>query len=215
MGAGASKPADPEKARKHVFTSDSPVQFSQGLVESLQSSSETDSSRSQSLELHIQARVAEELNRIRAREKQTLADIEKRIGSSYASEAPSKTKNNASSFASQPLSLESPRVPFAGTQFDPAPAAVSSPAQTTDDTPSNPKTVSSGKVAKDIESLRESLASRPTIRKLDTELESAREGVVKCLRDNQKRPLDCWQEVDTFKREVARLEKEWVQKMIS
>ncbi|EEQ27690.1 hypothetical protein McanMca71_000197 [Microsporum canis] len=215
MGAGASKPADSEKTRKHVFTSDSPVQFSQGLVDSLQSSSETDSSRSQSLELHIQARVAEELNRIRARERQTLADIEKRIAASYPSEAPSTTKTNTSPFANQPLSLESPRVPFAGTEFDHAPA-VPTPAETNDDAAaSNPKIVSSGKVAKEIEALRESLASRPTIRKLDPELESAREGVVKCLRDNQKRPLDCWQEVDTFKREVARLEKEWVQKMIS
>ncbi|KAK2834920.1 hypothetical protein FQN49_006783 [Arthroderma sp. PD_2] len=215
MGAGASKPADPEKARKHVFTSDSPVQFSQGLVESLQSSSETDSSRSQSLELHIQARVAEELNRIRARETQTLADIEKRIGASYPSEAPSTAKNIASSFASEPLSLESPRVPFAGTEFDRIPAAAPAPSQTNDETPSNPKTVSSGKVAKEIEALRKSLAARPTVQKLDAEIESAREGVVKCLRDNQNRPLDCWQEVDTFKREVARLEKEWVQKMIS
>ncbi|EFQ98350.1 hypothetical protein MGYG_01383 [Nannizzia gypsea CBS 118893] len=215
MGAGASKPADSEKGRKHVFNSDSPVQFSQGLVESLQSSSETDSSRSQSLELHIQARVAEELNRIRERETQTLADIEKRIAASYPSEAPAAAKSNISTLANQPLSLESPRVPFAGTEFDHVPAA-SAPVESNDEAAAvNPKMVSSGRVAKEIESLRESLASRPTIRKLDPELESAREGVVKCLRDNQKRPLDCWQEVDTFKREVARLEKEWVQKMIS
>ncbi|EGD98416.1 MICOS complex subunit [Trichophyton mentagrophytes] len=215
MGAGASKPADSEKGGKHVFSSNSPVQFSQVLVESLQSSSETDASRSQSLELHIQARVAEELNRIRERETQTLADIEKRIAASYPSEGPATAKSNISTLASQPLSLESPRVPFAGTEFDRVPAT-SAPADNSDEAAAiNPKMISSGRVAKEIEALRESLASRPTIRKLDPELETAREGVVKCLRDNQKRPLDCWQEVDTFKREVARLEKEWVQKMIS
>ncbi|EGD83839.1 hypothetical protein H112_07519 [Trichophyton rubrum D6] len=215
MGAGTSKPADSEKGGKHVFSSNSPVQFSQVLVESLQSSSETDASRSQSLELHIQARVAEELNRIRERETQTLADIEKRIAASYPSEGPATAKSNISTLASQPLSLESPRVPFAGTEFDRVPAT-SAPAESSDEAAAiNPKMISSGRVAKEIEALRESLASRPTIRKLDPELETAREGVVKCLRDNQKRPLDCWQEVDTFKREVARLEKEWVQKMIS
>ncbi|KLJ09380.1 hypothetical protein EMPG_09936, partial [Blastomyces silverae] len=40
---------------------------------------QTDSSRAQTIELHIQNRIAAELERIRARETQTLADLEKRI----------------------------------------------------------------------------------------------------------------------------------------
>jgi len=36
---------------------------------------------------------------------------------------------------------------------------------------------------------------------------AAKDGVVKCLRENDRRPLDCWREVEAFKREVGRLEK--------
>lgn len=35
----------------------------------------------------------------------------------------------------------------------------------------------------------------------------AKDSVVKCLRENDRRPLDCWREVEAFKREVGRLEK--------
>lgn len=45
---------------------------------------------------------------------------------------------------------------------------------------------------------------------LPKELERARESVVGCLRLNDLRPLDCWREVEGFKREVRRLEEEYV-----
>ncbi|KAK2736348.1 hypothetical protein FQN57_000798 [Myotisia sp. PD_48] len=219
MGVGASKPATGQgKPTKHVFTSETPVQFSAGLVESLQSSSETDSSRLQTIELHIQSRVAEELERIRSREAPSLADLEKRIADSHGSAK--KSPGQIPTGIDAPLSLESPRVPFAG--YDGLSAA-SAAAAATAASPSSPSSqpyiasdeLNSGHVSKEIEALRQRLASRPTVRKLDAETEKAREDVVRCLRDNEARPLDCWQEVDVFKKEVARLERAWVQKVIT
>lgn len=40
----------------------------------------------------------------------------------------------------------------------------------------------------------------------DKEVNHAKERVVACLRLNDRRPLDCWKEVETFRREVGRLE---------
>lgn len=40
----------------------------------------------------------------------------------------------------------------------------------------------------------------------DKGVEDAREKVVKCLRMKDRRPLDCWEEVRGFRREVSRLE---------
>lgn len=35
------------------------------------------------------------------------------------------------------------------------------------------------------------------------------------MRDNDRRPLDCWEEVEKFKVEVKKLEKGWVNKVTS
>lgn len=42
-------------------------------------------------------------------------------------------------------------------------------------------------------------------------MEKAREELVACLRTNDRRPLDCWQEVEGFKREVGRLERKFIE----
>lgn len=49
----------------------------------------------------------------------------------------------------------------------------------------------------------------------DAGVEKAREGLVQCLRLNDRRPLDCWEEREAFKREVARLERQFVDKTLS
>ena len=41
----------------------------------------------------------------------------------------------------------------------------------------------------------------------DKAVEKAKQDVVTCLRLNDRRPLDCWKEVEAFKKEVGRLEK--------
>jgi altered-inheritance-of-mitochondria protein 13 len=53
------------------------------------------------------------------------------------------------------------------------------------------------------------------VREIPDGVESARSDVVRCLRDNDRRPLDCWKEVEAFKEEVRRLEKGWVEKVVS
>jgi len=55
-------------------------------VTTLTQADETDSTREKLLELHIQARVAEELSRLEARESQVLAGIEERLHAAAASE---------------------------------------------------------------------------------------------------------------------------------
>ncbi|ODH35372.1 hypothetical protein ACO22_02945 [Paracoccidioides brasiliensis] len=176
MGAGGSKPAAAGTASRHIFSSDTPVQFSQAFVESLQGSPETDSTRAQTLELHIQNRIAAELERIRARESQTLADLEKRLAEDSSSPSASPASTN------------------------------------TDGTPV--QELSSARVRQEISSLSAKLAERRKVRELDEGVEKARGDLVRCLKGNKRRPLDCWREVEGFKREVGRLEKKWVESVV-
>ena len=44
----------------------------------------------------------------------------------------------------------------------------------------------------------------------DKGVEISKEKVVQCLRINDRRPLDCWKEVEGFKMEVARLEERFL-----
>lgn len=70
-------------------------------------------------------------------------------------------------------------------------------------------------VAKEVEALRTKLEARKAVRALPDSVEGARAEVVRCLRENDRRPLDCWQEVENFKIEVKKLEKGWVDKVTS
>lgn len=70
-------------------------------------------------------------------------------------------------------------------------------------------------VAKEVEALRAKLEERRQVRQLPEAVEAARGEVVRCLRENDRRPLDCWQEVERFKEEVRRLEKGWVDKVVA
>ncbi|PGH08660.1 hypothetical protein AJ79_05942 [Helicocarpus griseus UAMH5409] len=200
---------------KWIAFFETPVQFSQGFVESLQASSETDSTRAQTIELHIQNRVAAELERIRARETQTLADLEKRIAAHSASsqKQPLPNQQSSDSESQPPISLDAPRVPFAGPGSAAELAAKNAPVSSADGVPSAQE-LSSAQVQQEISALKEKLAERRKVRELDEGVEKAREEVVRCLRGNEKRPLDCWQEVEGFKREVGRLERKWVENVV-
>lgn len=65
-------------------------------------------------------------------------------------------------------------------------------------------------MAKEIEDLKGKLEGRKRKVKMDREVERAKEEVIICLRKNDRRPLDCWEEVERFKREVGRLERRFV-----
>lgn len=70
-------------------------------------------------------------------------------------------------------------------------------------------------VNKEIEAMRKKLEERKQVRPLPEAVEGARNEVIRCLREHDRRPLDCWQEVESFKAEVKKLEKSWVEKVVS
>jgi altered-inheritance-of-mitochondria protein 13 len=70
-------------------------------------------------------------------------------------------------------------------------------------------------VSKEIEAMRQKLEARKQVRDLPEGVDGARNEVIRCLREHDRRPLDCWQEVENFKAEVKKLEKSWVEKVVS
>ncbi|KAI1501657.1 hypothetical protein F5X99DRAFT_408883 [Biscogniauxia marginata] len=161
MGASSSKPSS------HVWKASSPAGVSQDVVDSLQSSSETDTTRAQTLELAVQARVAEELKKL-----QSHTDAALRAAQEKASE-------------------------------------IAEAEQTTTEAGNSRETVS-----REVEALRARLDKRKQLRPLPEGVERARGEVVRCLVENDRRPLDCWREVESFKEEVRRLERGWVDKVV-
>ncbi|EXK30906.1 hypothetical protein FOXG_03330 [Fusarium oxysporum f. sp. lycopersici 4287] len=159
MGSSESKPIS-----SHVWKASAPNGLSQDLVDSLQSSNETDASRSKIVELQIQARVAEELKKLQQKEAEALKIAHEKLAS-----ADFKDNNSTSQYT----------------------------------------------VSKEIEAMREKLESRKQVRPLPESVEGARNEVIRCLREHDRRPLDCWQEVENFKAEVKKLEKSWVEKVVS
>jgi MICOS complex subunit MIC19 len=49
---------------------------------------------------------------------------------------------------------------------------------------------------------------------LDRDVERATDEVVRCLRGNDRRPLDCWREVEVFREVVGRVERGWVERTL-
>lgn len=68
----------------------------------------------------------------------------------------------------------------------------------------------------EIEALKEKLGRRRVKEEVvgDKGVKKAREEVVSCLRINDRRPLDCWKEVEAFRREVGRLEGAFLGKVL-
>ncbi|KAL1584232.1 hypothetical protein WHR41_06746 [Cladosporium halotolerans] len=195
MGNGASKP------EQHVFNADSPVRFSQSLIDSLQSNPETDSTRAQDQEYKVQSRVNAELTRIRDAGAQQLSDLTASLTTNVASEPeavassePSRDPNSLFYHLSSPFYQDH----SAG---KPAAAA-----------PRTDSGRSHASVSQQIMDLKAKLEARKQIEKPSPEVEKARENVQNCLRKNDRRPLDCWEEVEQFKAEVAKMEKAFVQR---
>ncbi|KAH6667529.1 putative altered inheritance of mitochondria protein 13, mitochondrial [Halenospora varia] len=169
MGSGSSKPTEAPTAQ--VWKSDTPVRFSSGLVDSLQSSPETDSTRAKTLELHIQSRVNAELKKLQDQAAKDYEELQTKVS---AKEPEKETKSAGDTL--RDLGRES--------------------------------------VQNDVKELRKKLEQRKKLADVDEGIEKAKSEVVKCLRDNDRRPLDCWKEVETFKQEVRRLEGTWVEKVV-
>ncbi|KAL8934327.1 MAG: hypothetical protein Q9216_005965 [Gyalolechia sp. 2 TL-2023] len=193
MGQNSSKP--PPSSTQHVFTSESPVSFSPDLVNALQASPETDSTRSKDLELHIQRRVHAELQRLDAEHTQRLSDLQQQISSS-----PDPTTESTLPDAKTPDQSTSPGGP------DRKAAAEGDKL----------RDLGRQSVQKEIDALKEKLQRRKMKEEVvqDKAVEKAKGEVVNCLRLNDRRPLDCWREVEVFKEEVGRLEKDFLGKVM-
>ena len=70
-------------------------------------------------------------------------------------------------------------------------------------------------VSKEIEALRTKLEERRRLKKLPDGVVEARADVIRCLHENDRRPLDCWEEVERFKGEVKKMEQGWFEKVTS
>ncbi|KAK8166356.1 hypothetical protein IWX90DRAFT_432567 [Phyllosticta citrichinensis] len=187
MGAGNSKP---EADKAHVFNA-APVHLSSHLTDSLQNSPQTDTTRALALERQVQERLSAELEKLRALEAQRLSQLQDTL----ASEATASDKNDQHDTLTDKIadSLSS------------ADALAEKQRQ---------RDMSRGLVQKQIDELRAKLESRKRVEAADPGVEKAKANVVQCLRINDRRPLDCWKEVDAFKKEVGRLEKEFVEKTV-
>ena len=79
---------------------------------------------------------------------------------------------------------------------------------------SQQKDRSNDSVTKEVAELRSKLERRKKLEQTDPAVEKAKDGLVQCLRLNDRRPLDCWQEVESFKAEVAKLEQKFVDRAL-
>ncbi|KAK6348748.1 hypothetical protein TWF730_009521 [Orbilia blumenaviensis] len=69
-------------------------------------------------------------------------------------------------------------------------------------------------VAQSISTLSQKLRNQSSSVDQSEVVKRAETAVVRCLRLNDRRPLDCWREVEEFKREVIRLENAFVSKVV-
>lgn len=192
MGAGNSKP---DGTAQHVFNPEAPVRFSSELIESLQNSPQSDTTRSKALELQVQSRVERELSQLHAKEQQRLRELQDAIAAAAdAAEATAATENAAPSLAERLADSLSSADVLAEKQ--------------------RRRDMSHALVQREIEGLRRKLEERKKLEQPDGGVEEAKLKVVECLRVNDRRPLDCWREVEAFKKEVGRLEKEFVEKTV-
>ena len=209
MGNSQSTPSD---TTKHVFSSDTPINFSPDLISSLESTPETNSSRARTLDLHIQQRVAEELERIQKGESQKLDAARKRIAEEgekieFKEEKGKKSEGTGKGESGGNI-LDLSNI----SAKDLLPSSLTGDDSGSEE--SQRKSQSSQKVATEIEKLKSQLSQRKVLKNLPKDVEKARDDVVSCLRVNDRRPLDCWKEVEVFKRSVKELEDDFVRKLL-
>merc|ERR1711967_163041 len=142
-------------------------------------------------ELKVQHRVNAELQRIRDTQAQQLEQLTASLTTSAATSDDTVPSNLA--ITSEPSKDPTSLAYHLGSPFYPG--------------------RSHDSVAKEIMDLKTKLEQRKRADKASPEVEKAKESMVQCLRMNDRRPLDCWQEVEQFKREVGRLERGFVEKV--
>ncbi|KAH9845817.1 MICOS complex subunit mic19-like [Teratosphaeria destructans] len=165
---------------------------------------QSDSTRAQTKELNLQARVNAELTRVRDSQAQQLEDLTARLTIN-----PEEPSSEAVTPPSGPTGffshLASPFYQDHSSIKDLIPGL------------SSKEKKDSGRshdsVHMEIMELRQKLEARKKADKSSPEVEKAKESLVQCLRVNDRRPLDCWREVEQFKREVGKLERAFVERV--
>jgi len=149
------------------------------------------------LELHIAQRVAEELEKIQKHESSTLQSLREKISSSDSNDTSSSSKSSNAKDSNSLLNIPSisPK--------DLIPSSDSSEEKAR-------KAASSQKVQQEIEKLKQQLGQRKVLHELPKNVEKARGDVISCLRLNDRKPLDCWKEVEVFKQEVRKMEEKFI-----
>ena len=69
-------------------------------------------------------------------------------------------------------------------------------------------------VQNEVTELRKKLERRKRLADVDEGVDNAKSEVIRCLRENDRRPLVCYKEVERFREEVRRLESVWVENII-
>ena len=73
---------------------------------------------------------------------------------------------------------------------------------------------SNASVSKEVAELKAKLERRKKLDASDPAVDKAKDSLVQCLRLKDRRPLDCWEEVESFKAEVAKLEQKFVDRAL-
>lgn len=142
----------------------------------------------------------DELENLHRSVSQSLSEIYKRISAEPTEPSQPSSPSSSSDTTSQPSIT-----------------ARISDAVTGDDTAarkSKEASLSHDALAKEIGELKRKLEARKKLVEADKGVEKAKGDVVACLRGKEGRPLDCWREVEVFKREVGRLEEEFLEKAL-
>jgi len=185
MGAKQSKPDFDEK----VIYGDTPIQFSQDVVNHLADSSaspETSPERQSTLDAHIRSRIQAELSRLRSEEEEVKREIERVL----------ERENIERERKTDAQDAESPG------------GAASSDARDSTETLSGPTLLG------DLEEVRQKVEAYRT-RQGITDHSSMKDTVgllQNCFRDNNSTPLECWREVSEFKKAVAHVEQNYVER---
>lgn len=160
----------------------------------LTSPNQNDNTRTLDLELQVQKRVHDELARLSDSSSATLAEISERISSTPDSNTTSEHPAVTDSSSAASGLNQAPRV-----EAD------------------HLRDLGRASVVREIEGLKEKLkGSRLTEGMVGdaSEVRIVKDRLVKCLRENDRRPLDCYEEVEQFKKEVARLERGFLGKVM-
>lgn len=149
------------------------------------------------MELHIQSRVTAELSRLEAEQSRILKELEEQISATPDSTTESSNPDSQSNVPDQSSALggKDHKAKAEGDHL---------------------RDLGRQTVQREIKELRKQLSQRKLREDIITDkgVEKAKDKVIRCLRVNDRRPLDCWQEVETFKKEVGRLEKDFLGRII-